>query len=117
MLYKLEQKFSEEEKKILRNFSHDNVFILRYITNKCYAEAFKGEGKFKAYECFGDKYVYDKKTYNLLIPNKIVVHRHRYLVEDKEEKGIWHDCIMVENGSLCNLYGPCYNLSDAIDMM
>lgn len=117
MLYKLVEKFSEDDKRALRNFAYDDVFILRYVNSKCYINSVIGRGECKECEFFKGDVSKMKSTYDLFIPNRIVEHRHRYLTEVKGQNGIWYDCWGCEDGNLFAWLGMRGDLCNAIESM
>lgn len=114
MLYKLEDKYIEEDKRSIKLHDYDEVFILRYANFKSYVEAFIGRGEYKEQDCLNGA-VLNEATYDLLIPCRVVEFRHHYLIEVKGHKYVWHRCFRAKDGNFISVgkSGNLFNDNDS----
>lgn len=121
MLYKLEGKFNNKDKRILKEWGDEETRVLKYANSLYYVEISEisnGKGKYNSYECLGYWQSADTRAnYMLVTPNRIVESHGEYLIEVKEQKNFWYQgykspkngnfCLILRSSSLLNSFLSC----------
>ena len=90
---------SKEETETLKNMLGDDYIIIDDVNGKCFALSLYG--KYSYNDCFikttNEHFIAQK--YDLLTPNKMIKFNDYYLLESKEEPGIWYRGFLTQNGN------------------
>ena len=90
-------RLSKEEKETIRKTLGDDYIIIDKVAGKCYALSLYG--KYSYNDCFmkttNEHFLTQK--YELLTPNKMIRFNNWYLLEPKEEPGVWYRGFLTQN--------------------
>lgn len=90
---------SKKELEILKKTLGENYIIIDKVIGKCFALSIYG--KYTYNDCFikttNEHFI--SRKYDLLTPNKMINFNDFYLLESKENPGIWYRGFLTQNGN------------------
>lgn len=112
--------FTETEKQALKIWQDNGLNILNKIDCKCYVINWNNKGEYNYISCFGksnrNDYFEKDKTFDLVVPRRIIRYYQYYLMETMEQVGVWYVGEKQANGDIEFLWS-FNSLEDAFDSL